>query len=149
MAENRPSKKQYELLAFIDDFITANGYGPSYREIMQALDYKSVSTVAVHVDGLITKGFLRKKDNSARSLEVVTTTPPEEPTPQQLSSKEKWLSGEVTKRLEALKTSHSEKRVEELYVLIGALAILGFPEAHTKHQTALDTYLKNHSSSVS
>lgn len=148
MAENRPSKKQHELLTFIDDFIKANGYGPSYREIMQALDYKSVSTVAVHVDGLITKGFLRKKNNSARSLEVITTTPPEELTPQQLSGKEKWLSSEVTKRLEALKASHSEKGVEELYVLIGALTILGFPESQTKHQTALDTYLKTRSHSA-
>lgn len=142
MAENRPSKKQRELLTFINDFIKANGYGPSYRETMRALDYKSVSTVATHVDGLIAKGFLRKKDNSARSLEVITITPPEEPTPQQLSSKEKWLSDEVSKRIETLKTNHSEKGVEELYVLIGALAILGFPESHAKHQIALDTYLK-------
>lgn len=68
---NRPSKKQHDLLMFIDGFIKGNGYGPSYREIMRALDYKSVSTVAAHVDGLIAKGWLVKKDNSARSLEVV------------------------------------------------------------------------------
>jgi SOS-response transcriptional repressor LexA len=71
MLENRPSKKQRELLSFIDGFIKSNGYGPSYREIMRALDYRSVSTVAVHVDGLIKHGLLNKKDNSARSLEVV------------------------------------------------------------------------------
>ncbi len=68
----RSSKKQRELLLFIDGFIKGNNYGPSYREIMRALGYKSVSTVAVHVDGLITKGYLRKADNSARSLEVIT-----------------------------------------------------------------------------
>ena len=45
-----PTKKQYELLLFIDNFIKDNGYGPSYREIMRALNYKSVSTVAVHID---------------------------------------------------------------------------------------------------
>lgn len=67
----RTTKKQRELLAFIDSFIKGNNYGPSYREIMRALGYKSVSTVAVHVDGLISKGFLRKRDNSARSIEVV------------------------------------------------------------------------------
>lgn len=145
MAENRPSKKQRELLTFINDFIKANGYGPSYREVMQALDYKSVSTVAVHVNGLIAKGFLRKKNNSARSLEVVTMTPPEEITPQQLSNKEKWLSGEITKRLEALKANHSEKGVEELYILVSVLDILGFSESHAKQQTALDTYVKTRS----
>lgn len=72
MSDVRASKKQQELLLFVDGFIKGNGYGPSYREIMRALGYKSVSTVAIHVDGLIAKGYLRRRDNSARSLEVVT-----------------------------------------------------------------------------
>jgi repressor LexA len=71
MLETRPSKKQRELLTFISNFIKEHGYGPSYREVMSALDYKSVSTVAVHVDGLVARGMLRKTDHSARSLEVV------------------------------------------------------------------------------
>lgn len=72
MSDNRPTKKQRELLNYLEGFIKENGYGPSYREVMRALEYKSVSTVATHVDGLIARGFLRKKDHSARSLEVVT-----------------------------------------------------------------------------
>ncbi len=68
----RASKKQQELLAYIDTFIKGTGYGPSYREVMRALGYKSVSTVATHIDGLIAKGYLRKADHSARSLEVVS-----------------------------------------------------------------------------
>lgn len=71
MSENRPSKKQRELLNYLVKFIGDNGYGPSYREVMRALDYKSVSTVAVHVDGLIACGYLRKTNHSARSLEIV------------------------------------------------------------------------------
>lgn len=67
----RATKKQKELLEYIDGFIKGNGYGPSYREIMRALDYKSVSTVATHVNGLIAKGFLSKTDDSARSLVVI------------------------------------------------------------------------------
>lgn len=73
MSDHRPTKKQRELLSFIDNFIKGNGFGPSYREVMRALDYKSVSTVATHVDGLIARGFLRKTDHSARSLEVLGT----------------------------------------------------------------------------
>ena len=69
--EKRPTKKQKELLSFIDGFIKGNGYGPSYREIMRALDYRSVSTVATHVNGLINRGWLIQKDNSARTVEVV------------------------------------------------------------------------------
>ena len=71
MQKDRATKKQQELLQFVDAFIKEHGYGPSYREVMRSLDYKSVSTVAVHVDGLIAKGYLRRKDKSARSLEVV------------------------------------------------------------------------------
>lgn len=71
MTTPRASKKQQELLQFIDEFIQGHGYGPSYREVMRALDYKSVSTVAAHVNQLIVKGYLEKKDNSARSLVVV------------------------------------------------------------------------------
>ena len=71
----RATKKQQELLQFIDGFIAGHGYGPSYREVMRALGYKSVSTVAIHIDQLIVKGYLEKKDNSARSLQVVSLRP--------------------------------------------------------------------------
>ncbi len=70
-SDTRATKKQQELLSFVSSFITEHGYGPSYREVMNALSYKSVSTVAVHVEGLIAKGYLRRGENAARSLEVV------------------------------------------------------------------------------
>ena len=113
---NRPSKKQRELLSFIDGFIKGYGYGPSYREIMRALDYKSVSTVAVHVDGLIARGLLAKKDNSARSLEVVSQTVQQNPDDEHI----KWLKREIKKR-QAVQTKQTEK---ELPVLTQALDIL-------------------------
>jgi SOS-response transcriptional repressor LexA len=71
MTGSRASKKQQELLQFVDGFIKGHGFGPSYRELMRALGYKSVSTVAAHIDQLIVKGYLEKTDNSARSLAVV------------------------------------------------------------------------------
>lgn len=70
MGSERATKKQQELFQFVKDFISEHDYGPSYREIMNALGYKSVSTVAVHVDALIAKGYLVRRDNSPRSLEV-------------------------------------------------------------------------------
>jgi SOS-response transcriptional repressor LexA len=94
MSDARPSKKQRELFAYIDSFIKGNGYGPSYREVMRALDYKSVSTVAVHVDALIAHGLLRKKDNSARSLEVVKSEPAKSPRELHVE----WLEREFKKR---------------------------------------------------
>lgn len=74
MAEARSTKRQKELLDYVAAFIKEHGYGPSYREIMNGIGYKSVSTVAIHINGLIAKGYLRKTDHSARSLEVVTTS---------------------------------------------------------------------------
>ncbi len=111
---NRPSKKQQILLSFIDGFIKGNGYGPSYREIMRALDYKSVSTVAIHVDGLIAKGLLAKKDNSARSLEIVR------PVVSQENEHIKWLKREIKKR-GALETKQS---ADQVVILKQALDIL-------------------------
>lgn len=109
MLENRPSKKQRELFSFIEAFIKGNGYGPSYREIMRALDYKSVSTVAVHVDGLIATGLLRKKDNSARSLEVVSQTAQANPNDEHI----KWLKREIKKR-DVVDSEQSKKQVATL-----------------------------------
>lgn len=72
MSENRPTKKQHELLQFIDAFIKGNGYAPSYREIMRGLGYKSVSTVASHIENLTKKGLMNRGGvYKARTVEVV------------------------------------------------------------------------------
>lgn len=144
MDKQRSSKRQRELLNFVDTFIQGHGYGPSYREIMRALGYKSVSTVAVHIDGLMTKGYLRKRDRSARSLEVVTThlddSPARKtPTPAQ----EKWIINAVTDKFDALDMSHDPEVLDELYVLVGALKVLGLGGAHVAMKTRLTDYLKS------
>lgn len=121
MDTQRPTKKQRELLSFIDGFIKGNGYGPSYREVMRALDYKSVSTVAIHINGLITRGFLRKKTRSARSLEVVSIEPV---TAKKTQTAEEshiiWLKSEIEKRAEDESTDNQQ----QLEVLRAALKIL-------------------------
>ena len=124
MSEKRASKKQRELLNFIDDFIKEHEYGPSYREIMRALDYKSVSTVAVHVDGLISAGLVRKTDNSARSLKVVSVTEPK--TTVDISIHKKWLQKEIAKRVKQLTIKDDSEIRHEVTVLTDASRILGF-----------------------
>lgn len=143
MSEQRSSKCQRELLNFVDGFIQGHGYGPSYREIMRALGYKSVSTVAVHIDGLMTKGYLRKRDRSARSLEVVTThlddSPVKKaPTPAQ----EKWIINAVNGKFDEFNESRSQDSLDEIYVLVGALKVLGLDGAHVAMKTRLIDYLK-------
>lgn len=144
MEKQRSTKRQRELLNFVDNFIQGHGYGPSYREIMRSLGYKSVSTVAVHINGLIAKGYLRKRDQSARSLEVITThldnsTTHKSPT----STQEKWLIDIVSEKFNELETvSDKDKILDELYVLIGTLKILGLDDAHLAMKARLLSYVK-------
>lgn len=139
--ELRPSKKQRELLTFIEGFIAQHGYGPSYREIMRALDYKSVSTVAVHVDNLIKKGRLHKRDKSARSLEVAKDghAEPESAGAKPITkTQQKWLIDQVADRFAAAeKEARGAVELDSLYVLVGALHVLGLPDAARSYQARL------------
>ena len=133
--EQRPTKKQRELLNFIDGFIKGYGYGPSYREVMRALDYKSVSTVATHVNGLIARGWLVKKDNSARSLEVVMPHEGEEIRPASMVAKPTITAEkEIRDKLEELKNEGLESRAHEIQVLQEALELLGYEDMTKTHR---------------
>lgn len=138
--DERSTKKQKELLDFVDSFIQQHGYGPSYREIMNGLGYKSVSTVAIHINGLITKGYLRKRDRSARSLEVVSTQYKKTGGPAvkgPSASQEKWVVSAINQRFTRYEQSPNQMTLDELYVLIGALKILGLDGAHESTKARL------------
>ena len=138
----RPSKKQRELLDFIDAFIREHGYGPSYREIMRLLDYKSVSTVAVHVDGLIKKGHLVKRDHSARSLAVVK--PGDAPVAKVtvVAADMKWLVDIIEVKFADYEAKPTQKKLDNLYVLVGALHVLELHDAATAFKSRLQTLAK-------
>lgn len=116
----RPTKKQRELLAFIEQFITEHGYSPSYREIMNGCQYSSVATVALHVSNLIKRGHLRKREHSARSLEVVSNLHEtgHDPT---IDEHEQWL----VERVAAFVADIDAARTAEGRVLVQALRLLG------------------------
>lgn len=124
--DQRPTKKQRELLSFIDGFIKGNGYGPSYREIMRALDYKSVSTVATHVNGLIARGWLLKKDNSARTLEVIS---PDSPIEMRTGLVQSSVEKELLQKIDSLYADDEKAHEHEIKVLREALVILGYRPA--------------------
>ena len=134
---SRPSKKQKELLSFIDSFISGHGYGPSYREVMRALDYKSVSTVATHIDNLISKGYLRKRDKSARSLEVLRPSTVSASTENVSKAEEKWLVDRIEKAFKDYEKEPSNKKSDNLFVLVGALHVLGLEAAATAYKSRL------------
>lgn len=144
----RPTKKQKELLAYIEAFIAEHGYSPSYREIMNGLAYTSVATVALHVGNLIKRGHLRKRDHSARSLEVVnpSDTPAETPikTNAVKAGEEKWLIEKVEQLFAEAEAEQlpSEAQIDNLYVLLGALRVLrleGAAQSFMERFSALKT----------
>lgn len=138
----RPTKKQKELLDFIERFIVENGYSPSYREIMNGLQYTSVATVALHVNNLIKRGHLVKREHSARSLEVVAPVGISEaklPTNEVKESEEKWLVAKVEKlctdaEAQALPT---RAQVDDIAVLLAAMRVLGLEGAAQSFTTRL------------
>ena len=135
MSKILPSQKQHALLEYIDGFIKENDYAPSYREVMRALEYKSVSTVAKHIDGLIERGWLVKRDNSARSVEVVykkegDSSPEVSPAPA-LSSHEEWLRTLIDHRF---KDEARPTTIEESEAICLSLRWLGFEELARRYE---------------
>lgn len=124
----RPTKKQRELLTFIEQFIGEHGYSPSYREIMTGLNYTSVATVALHINNLIKRGHLRKRDHSARSLEVTSPSGEEAKTSESVAKpgEEKWFVDKVEQLFSQFEELEdlTQEHIDQLATLIGALRVL-------------------------
>ncbi len=65
------TRKQYELLMFIDQRLRDTGISPSFDEMKEALDLKSKSGIHRLITGLEERGFIRRLAHRARALEVV------------------------------------------------------------------------------
>jgi repressor LexA len=141
-----PSKKQKELLTYIDTFISQHGYSPSYREIMSGQGYNSVATVALHVNNLIKRGHLRKRDHSARSLEVVSEADATKITTNQVTeAQEKWLVEKVEHAFSQAESASSEiveTSINNIQILIAALRVLGLEGAAQSFMSRLNELKK-------
>jgi repressor LexA len=65
------TRKQHELLMFINDRLRSGGVSPSFEEMKEALSLKSKSGVHRLVNALEERGFIRRLPNRARALEVL------------------------------------------------------------------------------
>jgi repressor LexA len=65
------TRKQHELVCYIDDRLNETGVSPSFEEMKEALDLKSKSGVHRLISALEERGFIRRLPNRARALEVV------------------------------------------------------------------------------
>ncbi|MDP3551576.1 MAG: transcriptional repressor LexA [Novosphingobium sp.] len=65
------TRKQHELLTFIQIRLEESGISPSFEEMKEALDLKSKSGVHRLISALEERGFIRRLPNRARALEVL------------------------------------------------------------------------------
>ncbi len=65
------TRKQHELLVYINDHIARTGTSPSFDEMKDALDLKSKSGIHRLITGLEERGFLKRLAHRARALEVL------------------------------------------------------------------------------
>lgn len=65
------TRKQQELLLYIDGKLSESGVSPSFEEMKEALDLKSKSGVHRLISALEERGFIRRLPNRARALEVL------------------------------------------------------------------------------
>jgi repressor LexA len=69
------TKRQFQVLFFLDRFVQEKGYCPSFDEIGKSLHLSSLATVHKHLNTLERKGFIRRDYNRSRSIEVVNREP--------------------------------------------------------------------------
>jgi repressor LexA len=65
------TRKQHELICFINDRLVETGVSPSFEEMKEALDLKSKSGVHRLISALEERKFIRRLPNRARALEVL------------------------------------------------------------------------------
>ena len=67
------TKRQKEVLDYLNDFIQQHGYAPSLEEIGRRFGLSSLATVHKHLTNLQEKGFIKRAWNRSRSVEMVAT----------------------------------------------------------------------------
>jgi repressor LexA len=70
----RLTRRQSEILTFVERYTESHGYPPSVREIGQAMGLTSSSTVHSHLAALERKGYLRRDPSKPRALEILRET---------------------------------------------------------------------------
>ena len=65
------TKRQREILDYLNEFIQRHGYAPSLEEIGRQFNLSSLATVHKHLTNLQEKGFIRRAWNRSRSVELV------------------------------------------------------------------------------
>ncbi len=103
------TKRQKEIVDYLDSFIAEHGYAPTLEEIGARFGLSSPATVHKHLTNLEDKGMLRRKWNHSRALELV-------PQNRKVAAVELPLLGQVAagQPIEAIETPGTLALPEEL-----------------------------------
>ena len=71
MAYGKITKKQQEILDYIKNEIINRGFPPAVREICEAVNLKSTSSVHSHLETLEKNGYIRRDPTKPRAIEIV------------------------------------------------------------------------------
>ncbi|WP_072525608.1 transcriptional repressor LexA [Clostridium sp. Marseille-P3244] len=74
MAQGKISKKQQEILEYIKMQILQRGFPPAVREICEAVNLKSTSSVHSHLETLEKNGYIRRDPTKPRAIEILDDT---------------------------------------------------------------------------
>ncbi|HLU24871.1 MAG TPA: transcriptional repressor LexA [Longimicrobiales bacterium] len=65
------TRRQKEILDFLQEYLEEHGYAPSFEEIAKHFGFGSLATVHEHLENLKRKGYIRKAYNESRSIQLV------------------------------------------------------------------------------
>ena len=71
MSQGKISKKQLEILEYIKSEILRIGYPPAVREICEAVNLRSTSSVHAHLESLEKNGYIRRDPTKPRAIEII------------------------------------------------------------------------------
>jgi len=65
------TRRQREILDYLNEYIPERGYAPSFEEIAERFKFQSLATVHEHLTNLERKGYIRRTPNESRAIEIV------------------------------------------------------------------------------
>ncbi len=65
------TRRQREILNYLNGYLEANEYAPSFEEIARHFNYNSLATVHEHLTNLERKGYIKRTYNESRAIEVL------------------------------------------------------------------------------
>ena len=74
MAQGKISPKQQEILEYIKSQILSRGFPPAVRDICEAVNLKSTSSVHSHLETLEKNGYIRRDPTKPRAIEILDDT---------------------------------------------------------------------------